>query len=191
MNQNTPGQPNARSMSFKRKIWQALTLDSQFYQTARGEKRTLRLALMVVVLAASSRAIANILISLLNRATPLGLVITALLGIFTVIVCYYFWTFTIWKIGQWLKCEVPDYKELLCPVGFAYAPQLLMFITIIPVIGRAIELLLSVWTLYAVILAVSEAMHITKLRAALISLVSFPVVQIVPILIQVIAQQFA
>lgn len=179
------------SMSLKHTVWHALTLDSRFYQAARSEPKTRRLALRVVVLAALSRAIANILISLLNRATPLGLVITALLGIFTVIVCYYFWTFTIWKIGQWLKCNPPSYRELLCPVGFAYAPQLLMFITIIPVFGRAIELLLSVWTLYAVILAVSEAMNITKLRAALISLVSFPIVQIVPILIQVIAQQFA
>ncbi|MGB3300265.1 MAG: Yip1 family protein [Phormidesmis sp.] len=190
-NQEASRQANVRQVGLKQTIWHSLTLDARLYQTARGEPRTLRLALTMVVLAALSRAIANILISLLNRATLPALVVTVLLGIFTVIVCYYFWTFTIWKAGQWLKFNPPSYRELLCPVGFAYAPQLLMFITIIPVLGRAVELLLSIWTLYAVVLAVSKAMNINKLRAALISLLSFPIVQIVPILIQVIAQQFA
>lgn len=191
MNQNAPRPANIKQTSLRQTIWHALTLDARLYQTARGDRKTLRWALTIVVLVALSRAISNILISLLNRATLPALVVTVLLGIFTVIVCYYFWTFTIWKAGQWLKFNPPSYRELLCPVGFAYAPQLLMFITIIPVLGRAVELLLSVWTLYAVILAVSKAMNITKLRAALISILSFPIVQIVPILIQVIAQQFA
>ncbi len=175
----------------KQTIWHALTLNERLYQTARGERKTLRSALMVVVLAALSRAIATILISLLNRATLLALIITVLLSVFTVIVCYYFWTFTIWKAGAWLKFNPPSYRQLLCPIGFAYAPQLLSFITVLPVLGRAIELILSLWTLYAVILAVSKGMRITKPQAALISLLSFPVVQIVPILIQVVAQQFA
>ena len=190
MKQNASRQANI-SPGLRQTIWQALTLDTRLYQAARGDRPTRQKALTIVILAALSRAIASIVISLLNRATLPALVITVLLGIFSVIVGYYFWTFTIWKAGQWLKFNPPSYRELLCPVGFAYAPQLLNFLTVLPVLGRAIELLLSVWTLYAVILAVSRAMHITKIRAALISLLSFPVVQIVPILIQVFAQQFA
>lgn len=184
-------QSASRQLNIRQTIWHALTLDAQLYQTARGEQKTLRSALIIVVLAALSRAIANILISLLNRATLPALIVTVLLGIITVIICYYFWTFTIWKAGQWLKLNPPSYRELLCPVGFAYAPQLLNFTTVLPVLGRAIELILSLWTLYAVILAVSKAMNISKLRAALMSVLSFPIVQIVPILIQVVAQQFA
>lgn len=195
MKQNTPDRTNAEHASvaqagLRHAIWHALTLDARFYQNARGEKTTLRSALTVVVLAALSRAIANILISLLNRLTLPALIIAVLLGIFSVIICYYFWTFTIWKAGQWLKFNPPSYRALLCPIGFAYAPQLLNFIIVVPVLGRAVELILSVWTLYAVVLAVSKAMNITKLRAAFISILSFPIVQIVPTLIQAIVQQF-
>lgn len=176
--------------NIRRTIWQALTLNERFYQTAQGDRPTRRTALTVVMIAAVSRAIASVVISLLNRATMPALVITMLLGILSVIVGYYFWTFTIWKAGQWLKLNPPTYVELRCPVGFAYAPQVLNFLILLPLFGRPIELVLSVWTFLAVSVAVAKAMHISTLRAALISFICFPVVQIVPILIQVIGQQF-
>lgn len=171
-------------------IWNALTLNAQLYGAAQRDHRTRRAALMIVVLAALSRAVANIIISLLNRVTLPVLIITVFFGIFAVIVGYYFWAFTIWKVGQWLKFNPPTYRELLYPMGFAYSPQVLNCITILPLLGRPIELILSGWTFLAVTVAVHRAMTITMLQAALISVVSFPVVQIVPILVQVIAQQF-
>lgn len=174
----------------RRTIWQALTLNEQFYQTAQGDPATCRTALTVVIIAAVSRAIASIVISLLNRATMPTLIVTTLLGILSVIVGYYFWTFTIWKAGQWLNLNPPTYAKLRCPVGFAYAPQVLNFLILLPLFGRPVELILSWWTFLAVSVAVAKAMNISTLRAALISFVSFPVVQIVPILIQVIGQQF-
>lgn len=171
-------------------IWNALTLNAQLYQTAQSDRRTQRTALKIVIFATLSRAIASIIISLLNRVTIPALIVTLLLSVLSVIIGYYFWTFTIWKFGQWLKCNPPTYRELLYPIGFAYSPQVLNVITILPLLGRPIELILSAWTLLSITVAVRRAMTVTMLRATLISLVSFPVVQIVPILIQVVAQQF-
>ena len=175
--------------NIRRAIWRALTLNERFYETTQGDRTTRRSALRVVIIAALSRAVASIAISLLNRATWPTPIITMLLGIFSVIVGYYFWTFTIWKVGQWLRLNPPTYARLRCPVGFAYAPQVLNFLILLPLFGRPIELILSVWTFLAVSVAVAKAMNITILRAALISFVCFPVVQIVPILIQVVGQQ--
>lgn len=175
-------------------IWQtirnALTLNSQFYQAAQSGRKTRRAALAIVILAALSRALGSAIISLLNRVTPPAFLITLVLGIFSVIVGYYFWTFTIWKIGQWFKLNPPSYRELLYPIGFAYSPQIFNVITLIPLLGTAIELMLAVWTLLAVTVAVRQAVKITIIQAILISLVSFPVVQIVPTVIQIVAQQF-
>jgi hypothetical protein len=173
-----------------RTIWNALTLNTQLYETVSSDRRTRGIALMIVILAALSRAFASMIISLLNRVTLPVLIISLLLGIFSVIIGYYFWSFTIWKAGQWLKWNPPTYDELRCPIGFAYAPQVLNFLTIIPLLGRPIELILSTWTVLAVTIAVSSAMNISMLRAVLISMVCVPVVQIVPILIQVLSQQF-
>ena len=89
-----------------------------------------------------------------------------------------------------MKSNPSPYRELLSPIGFAYAPQILNFLTLIPLLGRPIELLLAGWTLLAVIVAVRQALTISTLWAAMISLVSFPLIQIVTGVIQVAVQQF-
>ncbi|MEO8893907.1 MAG: hypothetical protein ABI417_20670, partial [Coleofasciculaceae cyanobacterium] len=71
-----------------RTIWNALTLNTQLYETVSSDRRTRNIALMIVILAALSRAFASIIISLLNRVTLPVLTISLLLGIFSVIIGY-------------------------------------------------------------------------------------------------------
>ena len=143
-----------------------------------------------MILAALSRALGTTVILLLNRVTLPAFLIVLFLDILSVVISYYFWTLTLWKIGQWLKSNPSTYREVLSPIGFAYAPQILNFLTLIPLLGRPIELLLAGWTLLAVIVAVRQALTISTLWAAMISLVSFPLIQIVTGVIQVAVQQF-
>lgn len=172
-----------------RTIRNALALKARFYDSAQSD-RNRRAALAIVIIAALSRALGNAVISLLNRVTLPAFLITLFLGVFVVIVGYYFWTFTIWQIGQWFKLNPPTFRQLLAPIGFAYSPQIFNVLTLIPLLGTSIELLLAVWTLLAVAVVVREAMKISIIQAALISLVSFPVIQIVSAVIQVVSQQF-
>ncbi len=171
-------------------LWDALTLNSQLYQDTQSNLRTRRLALAIVILAALSRALGTAVILLLNRVTLPTFLLVLFLDILSVAIAYYFWTFTIWKIGQLLKSNPPTYRKLLHAIGFAYAPQFLNFLTLIPLLGRPIELVLAAWTLLAVIVAVRQALHISLLRATTIALVSFSLVQIVIGTIQVASQQF-
>jgi hypothetical protein len=103
----------------------------------------------------------------------------------SIVIGYYFWTLTIWKIGEWLKRDSLTYRDLLIPIGFAYAPQILNFLTVIPLLGRPIELLLALWSLLAVIVAVRQGLDIKTRRAAAICLVGWPLVQIAIGLLQV------
>lgn len=175
-------------------VWQtirdALALNSRFYENARSSQKSRRAALAIVIFAALSRALGNAVISLLNRITLPAFLIAFLLSIFVAIVGYYFWTFTLWQIGQWFKLDPPSYRDLLYPIGFAYSPQIFNVMTLIPLLGTSIELLLAVWTLLAVAVAVREAMQITAIQAVLLSLISFPVIQILSAVIQVASQQF-
>ncbi|HTL87827.1 MAG TPA: YIP1 family protein [Leptolyngbya sp.] len=183
-------QPGSQNLGIWQTIWNALTLSSQLYETAQHDRRNRRIALTIVLLAAISRAIGNVVISLLNRVTLPALLSASLLGIFSDVVGYYFWSFTVWKIGQWAKFNPPSYQMLLSPIGFAYSPQVLNFLTLIPLLGRPIELILGAWTLLAVAVAVREAMSISTLQATIMSLASFPLIQIVVSVIQVVGQQF-
>lgn len=77
---------------------------------------------------------------------------------------------------------------MLSPIGFAYAPQVLNFLTLIPFLGRPIELVLSVWSLLAVIVAVRQGLDISTNWAALICLVGWPLIQVAIGLVQTFEQ---
>ncbi|MBE9011540.1 YIP1 family protein [Pseudanabaenaceae cyanobacterium LEGE 13415] len=173
-----------------RTIRAALTLNGEFYETAQNTPKTQGLALSIVLIAAVSRAIGSVVILLLTRTTLIAAALAVLLDVLGVVISYYVWTFTIWGIGRWMKTNAPSYRALLSPIGFAYAPQVLNFLTVIPLLGRAIELLLSGWTLLAVIVATRQGLDISTRRAALICLLWFPVIQIVTGVTQAVQQLF-
>lgn len=129
------------------------------------------------------------MILLINRATLPILVVALLIDGISVVAGYYFWTLTIWKIGQWLRQSYPKYGDLLSPIGFAYAPQVLNFLTLIPLLGRPIELVLSAWSLLAVIVAVRQGLDINTRASALICLIGWPLIQIAIGFVQVFEQE--
>lgn len=167
----------------------ALALNSHFYENTRNTPKNKRLALTIVTLAAFSHALGSAVILLINRATFPILLVALLIDILSIVIGYYFWTFTILKIGQWLKPIDPTYGDLLSPIGFAYAPQVLNFLTLIPLLGRPIELILAVWSLLAVIIAVRQGLDISTRKAALICLVGWPLIQIAIGFVQVLEQK--
>lgn len=164
----------------------ALALNANFYENAPNTPQNRRLALTIVSLAAFSHALGSAVILLINRATFPILLVALLIDILSIVIGYYFWTFTIWKLGQWLKPIDPTYGDLLNPIGFAYAPQVLSFLTLIPLLGRPIELILAVWSLLAVIVAVRQGLDISTRKAALICLVGWPLIQIAIGFVQVL-----
>ena len=166
----------------------ALALDENFYENACNTP-TQRLDQIIVILAAVSHTVGSAIILLINRVTPPILVLALLVDVVSVIGGYYVWTLSIWKVGQWLKPTHPTYKDLLSPIGFAYAPQLLNFLTLIPLLGQPIELMLALWSLLAVIVAVRQGLDITTRRAALICLLVWPLVQVAINFIQVLEQE--
>ena len=59
----------------------------------------------------------------------------------------------------------------------------------IPLLGRPIELILSVWSLLAVIVAVRQGLDIKTRLAAFICLVGWPVIQLAIGFVQVFEQE--
>jgi hypothetical protein len=171
-------------------LWRALTLTAGFYDNAHNLARANQLALTVVLLAALSQLLGSLVILLINQTVLPLLVLLLVLQGAAIVVGYYFWTFTIWKLGHWFRCNTPSYSDLLSPIGFAYAPQVLNFLTLIPLLGRPIELILAVWSLLAVIIAVREGLNLTTRWAALVCLVGWPLIQLAIGFIQVYGQSY-
>lgn len=169
-------------------LWKALALDGNFYEHASNTQKNYQIARTIVILAALSHAIGSAVILLINRITLPLLVLALLIDGLSVMGGYYFWTLTVWKIGKWLKRHSLTYGNLLIPIGFAYAPQVLNFLTLIPLLGRPIELLLSAWSLLAVIVAVRQGLDISTSKAVAICLVGWPLIQIAIGFAQVLQQ---
>ncbi|NEQ22644.1 MAG: hypothetical protein F6K28_26375, partial [Microcoleus sp. SIO2G3] len=58
------------------------------------------------------------------------------------------------------------------------APQVLNFLTLIPMLGQPIQRILAVWSLLAVIVAVRQGLDISIRWATIICLLGWPVVQV-------------
>ncbi|AFZ14458.1 hypothetical protein Cri9333_3640 [Crinalium epipsammum PCC 9333] len=170
-------------------IGNALSLNGDFYENARNTPYTYQIALTIVILAAISHVLGSAVILLINRAPIFILLISLLIDGISVLAGYLFWTFTIWKIGRWLKRHSLSYGDLFIPIGYAYAPQALNFLTVIPFLGRPIEIVLSVWSLLAVIVAVRQGLDINTNRAALICLIGWPLVQLAIGSVQILEQR--
>ncbi len=166
-----------------------MALNASFYENAYNTPKNHRIARAIVFLAALSHMMGSLVILLINRATVSILIPALLLDGLSVIAGYYFWTFVVFKVGQWLKPIDPTYSDLLSPIGFAYAPQVLNFLTLIPLLGRPIELILSVWSLLAVIVSVRQGLDIRTRWAVLISLLGWIPIQIVIGFVQVLEQE--
>ncbi|MCU0524934.1 MAG: hypothetical protein MUF72_08930 [Elainella sp. Prado103] len=161
----------------------ALTLNADFYEDSNHLPHHRRIALTIVFLASISHALGGIIILLVGRVTLPLLLLGTTISALSIIAGYYLWTFTIWQIGrqihrQWDTRRPPTYTELLTPIGLAYAPQVFNFLTLIPLLGRAIELGLAAWSLLAVIVAVRQGLDIKTGQAMLISLLFWLPLQI-------------
>lgn len=169
---------------------EALTLDANFYEHTPNTPRSRRLARTIVILAAVSNTLGSAFILLINRVTLPLLVLALIINAIIVVLGYYFWTLTIWKIGNWFKPNHVTYRNLLIPIGFAYAPQVLNFLTLIPLLGRPIQLVLAIWSLLAVIVAVRQGLDISTTWAAVICLIGWPLIQVAINFVQVFEQTF-
>ncbi|MGL5921575.1 hypothetical protein [Chroococcidiopsis sp.] len=166
---------------------EALTLDPNFYEHIPINAKNRRFAQIVVVLAAISYSFGSAVIFLINRV-PLPSLILRLLGSgIGVVIGYYFWTLTIWKIGDWFKRDRVTFRALMIPLGLAYAPQALNFLTLIPLLGQPIERVLAVWSLLAAIIAVRQGLDISSGWAIAICLIGWIPLQMTIGLVRAIA----
>jgi Yip1 domain len=177
---------NRPNVGIRTTLHHALALDANFYDDADRNPHNRRLALLVVSLAAFSHGMGSAVILLINQASIPFLLLGTVLNWLIIIVGYYLWTLAIWKIGQWLKPIDPTYGDLLSPIGFAYAPQVLNFLTLIPLMGPPIGLVLAVWSLLAVVVAIREGLDITTRQAVTICLLFWIPLQIAIGVLQVL-----
>lgn len=159
-------------------IRMALRLDPGIYTAVQGSRAGLTLALVVVLLAAISEAMGQSVMLFLNRVRPFRFALSLVIAVASNVIGYFLWSVAVW-LAVWLAFGVNEpFVTAMAVVGLAYAPQLFAFFEVTPYFGNFFGLLLTLWTMAAIVVAVRWGMGMSTWQAAITGLVSWATIQL-------------
>ena len=157
-------------MTFAERIIGAAKLDANTFEDVERDETAMAQAVGVIVLAAVSAGIGNIWYGGIS-----GIVFSA----FAALVGYAVWALIVWLVGAKLMPDPAtkaEFPETFRVVGFAAAPGLLGFITIIPLLGWILMFCIWLWTIAAMVIAVKAVLDYTDtFKAVIVVIIGFVV----------------
>jgi len=150
-------------------IRQAMQLNEAIYAEMQQAPGGLMIALIVVILAGLSESLGQSIILFVNRVSPPRFLFALLITAANHVVGYLLWTVTVWLAGYYIFDRVSPWMAVATVVGLAYAPQLLAFFELTPFFGNSFSILLSLWSLMAIVVAVRFGLLLETWQAIVVS----------------------
>lgn len=151
-------------MNLADKMIRAAKLDVQLYEEVEKDAEATKEAFLIVLIGAICNGIGSI--GVLGAKGIIAGLISAIIG-------WGLWSVVIFLIGVKVFKHTSDMGELLRCLGFAYSPNVLSILGVIPAIGPIIRFVVFVWVLVAFIIATRQALDCGTGRAILISVLGF------------------
>ena len=152
-------------MTFGDRVVGAMKLDPNAFEDVERDPTAIGQSVGVIVLAAVAAGIGNVF-----RGGLTGIVYGACLSV----VGFLVWSLIVWVIGTKVMPEPAtkaDYPETFRVLGFSAAPGLASVVTIIPILGYLLMLLIWLWLIAAMIIAVKAVLDYSTLGKAIIVVV--------------------
>jgi Yip1 domain len=161
-------------MTFGDRVVGALKLDGNTFEDIERDPTAMGQAVGIIALAA--------LASNLGQIWRLGFGVM-LIGVCSSLVGYVIWSVVVWLAGTKLMPDPAtkaDFPETFRTVAFAAAPGLIGVVTIVPLLGWVLMLLLTpilwIWSMAAMVVAVREVLDYTEtFKAVIVVLIGFVV----------------
>ncbi len=144
----------------------AIALNANIFQTIGSQPHSLLAALTIVFLAGFAQSLSQIVVLSINQVRPLRFVMSLFISASFFVVGYGFWALSIWTtLNLFLTGRLP-LTEVLQMLGFSYAPLMLFGVFVmLPYFGGGIFVLLSIWTLLAVVVGVEAITSLGRWEA--------------------------
>ncbi|HMN30549.1 MAG TPA: hypothetical protein PKE45_20530 [Caldilineaceae bacterium] len=159
-------------------IRQALRLEPGIYVGIQNAAEGIWIALTVVLLAALSESFGQSIILFVNRVRPRRFVLALLIATFSRIAGFWLWAVTVWLIAGYGFDRPVPLLRVASAVGLAYAPQLLAFFVLTPFLGNPFSILLSLWSMLAIMVAVQAGLGLDLWEAVVTSGLGWLLIQI-------------
>jgi hypothetical protein len=150
-------------------IVQALALNEEIFVTVQGSRQGLWIALIVVGLAGLSQALGQSLVLFINHVRPRRFILAMIASTIGYMGGYGLWLAIVWLVGVFAFGANVTWMEVAAAVGLAYAPQLLAFFELTPFLGNPFGVLLSLWTLLAIVIGVRASFGLETWQAVVAS----------------------
>ncbi|HEV3217371.1 MAG TPA: YIP1 family protein [Vicinamibacterales bacterium] len=148
-------------MTFTERMIGAAKLDARAYEEVEADRTATPQALAVVVLSTLAGGVGALRFGALGPSLFAGL-IGALAG-------WIIWAAVSYMIGVYLLPEPAtraDIGELLRTIGFATSPGILRIFAFVPILGRLLLLVVSIWLVMTMVVAIRQALdYESTLRA--------------------------
>lgn len=159
-------------MTFGDRVLGALKLDVNTFEDIERDPNAIGQAVGVIALAALASGVANIWYGGIS-----GIV----LGLVTSLIGYALWATVVWLVGTKLMPDPAtkaDFPETFRVLGFAAAPGVLAIITIIPLLGWLLMVLVYpiiwLWSMAIMVIAVRQVLDYTDtFKAVIVVIIGF------------------
>lgn len=162
---------------FGRTVRLALGMNPEIYTLAQQASNGLTVALLIMLLAASSEAVGQSVVLFLNRVRPWRFALAVALSVVANIIGYLLWSTAIWLAVRLVFGVEIAFVAALVVVGLAYAPQLLAFFEMAPYFGNLFAFALSLWTMTAIVIAIRWGMGLELWQAGATGVISWLAIQ--------------
>ncbi len=143
----------------------ALSLNAETFQSISTQPHSLLAALSVVFIAGFSQSLSQIVVLFINQVRPFRFVLSLLISALFFMVGYGFWAVSIWTILHFTFIEPLSLSAVLRTLGVSYAPLVLSVFVVMPYFGGAVFVLLSIWTLLAVVVGLEAITELGRWAA--------------------------
>lgn len=151
--------------SFLTTVSMAMRLDPWVFAAVPAAPGGIWLALAIVAVAGVSEATGQSLFLFLNHIRPARFGLAIAIATVSHFVGYLVWTLTVWLAGGFFFHQQQPLLLVAGAVGLAYAPLLLSFFVLTPYLGNLFSVILSLWSMLAVIIAIRVGMQLETWQA--------------------------
>jgi hypothetical protein len=163
--------------SFLRTIGMALRLQPEVFSAVQTDPAGIWMALAVVAVAGFSEATGQSLVLFLNHIRPSRFGLALAIASASHFLGYLVWTLTIWLAGGALFGQEQPLLAVASAVGLAYAPQIFSFFVLTPYLGNLFGVILSLWSMAAVIIAVRVGLRLELWQAVVLAITGWALLQ--------------
>ena len=160
-------------------VARSLTLNREAFEQIHTLPLGLEAALLVMFIAGFSLAIGQMITLFVNRVKPIRFLLSLLMMAVLYVFSNVFWVLSTGLMSHILFASSASFITVLRTLGLAYAPLIGGFWVALPYLGMPIFVLLSLWSLLAVVIGLAIATDLTTWQAFCCSALGWAVLQVV------------